>query len=181
MRRAVGVAFLGAALGACVLADPPATLPPVEPGPPQIVVTSVVPASDATLVEWPNADTFVVPVYLPDPTREVLWRAFINYSPVESNPVIYSNSQPANTANSESITTIDVTLGDRPIGLGCFTVTIVVAYGWSTNVSAPSAPDAEGGSSVTWHYAPSGGVCLGYDAGALNDATFPDAGDGGAL
>jgi hypothetical protein len=175
----VGVGFTGILLGACVLADPPATLPLVPTGPPVIQSASVVPSPNTpTLVEWPGGGTFVLPVLLPDPTRVVLWKAFINEAPFVSNPgSTYAGMQPQNTANSLNITTIDAPVG-RPTGPGCFTVTIVVAYAWASD--DPAAPDAEGGSFARWYYTPNG-ACLGYDAGALADATFPDAGDTGAL
>jgi hypothetical protein len=178
VRRAVGLAFLGATLGACVLADPPATLPLVPTGSPVIQPASVVPSNQSILVEWPAGDTFVVPVLLQDPTQPVLWQAFINDGPFLSNRVTYSGlPKPGNTATSENITTLDLPI-PAPIGPGCFTVTIVVAFGWASDDL--SAPDAQGGSSVHWFYTPNG-ACLAYDAGALAEARFPDAGDSGAL
>jgi len=174
LSHAVGVGGAAVALAACVLADPPATLPEVVEQPPFILTGSVVPSTSVpVLTTWPT--TFVVPVYLIEPA-DLEWRAAIDYLPIQVDEVpIYAPAGPvsasANSANGVTILGIPI---PQPVGLGCSTVTIVAAYGFASSTTL--APDSRGGSSVTWRYAPNG-ECQTYDASALAAVTFPDAGE----
>jgi hypothetical protein len=170
--RGLWVAGAGVATAACVLADPPATLPEVPEGPPDIQTTSVLPStSQVQLTIWPR--DFIIPVLLIEPA-ELEWRAAFNYSPLSASAAqIYSGV--ASGSDVDGIVTVSVPTLPAPLGPGCSTVTIVVAYGF---VSETLTPDSRGGSSVSWLYAPNG-ECPAYDASALANVRFAEAGSGG--
>jgi hypothetical protein len=164
--RATVLGTFGALLSACVLADPPPTLPLVAELPPTIT-DSVVP-SEGLLLRWPAGDRFEIPVSLLDPSIKVHWIALVDGAFQRTG----DNSQ--DSPNDAGVSTLNVTVS-APTGPGCHTVSIVVAYDFATG---STVPDSQGGDSAEWYYNPNG-TCSGYDAGALNDASFPDTGHGG--
>jgi hypothetical protein len=162
---AIALGAVSALVDACVLADPPPTLPIVAELPPAIT-DSVVPA-EGLLLSWP--EKFVIPVSLLDPTRMVNWIALEDGVEVKGGKIAGAS------ASDGGVSTLLISSLPAPVGPGCHTVRIVVAYDFATN---STVPDSQGGDSAEWYYNPNGS-CAGYDAGALNDASFPDAGHGG--
>ena len=185
-RRIVGCvsALAGAgALGGCVLADPPPTLPVVATFPPQIITQDVFPATEPVLPTLPSQ--FVVPVTVPPTTTGVLWQMFIDYT---------ANPAPGAAVQSSSLTgPFEADAGDdivqlfvpslQPLTPGCHTVRIVVML--EDSAGGPDLTSADEGF-VTWIYDPSGdpSSCAAYDAGSLNNGnlnngSLGDAGEAG--
>jgi len=175
----VGAGLTSVAIGACVLVDPPATLPAVTQTPP--VITSVSPP-EGPLVTWPAGFTINVGSVTPGDTVEV--KAFLDYD-YSVNPANPAN--PANQATwaplqisapADASGEVHVLLRDigAPPGPGCHTLTVVVAYAFAQ--ADPSIPNEDpsaggvGGDSDAWSYAPVSGYCFDYDAGSLLDGTI---------
>lgn len=163
----VSVALVTIAVSACVLADPPATLPIVAEGPPSIEA-DVVPSTLNVLTQWPTSGGFVIPVYLIDPTKTIQWLAYTDYSavPMASLPTAAVKSVGPNDGAAVRVVHAVVT---EPVGPGCHTVEVIIAYSFTG--FTPDPPSAI----VSWFFAPSGDPddCSPYEAGALADATFP--------
>jgi len=176
MRPAAVLAAAMTALPGCVLADPTSTLPVVAELPPHIIGPSVVPPRDQVLTTWPTQ--FIVPVTVIDPSKAIYWLAFEDYSPVNATPLELGPIGPARVADGGDVVNL-VIRGElsKPMGPGCHTVRIVVAYAFSSG----NSPDSQGGDDVSWLFSGSGDVagCEGYDAGALRDGSFPDSGRAG--
>jgi len=160
-----------AALGACVLIDPPNTLPIVNDPAPAILTSSVEPP-EGVLVKWP--EEFYIPVSVLDPAQSVQWEAFEDYTslltisgdlPVPGNGLV--------EPGDGGVQYVRITDLATPLGPGCHRVAVVIAYGFSGPTQA--TPVSPGGAMVQWLYVPSGnpGECAGYDAGWLVDASFP--------
>lgn len=153
-----------AALGSCVLVDPPATLPVVPEEAPSVTASTTPP--EGPLLVWPR--TFIIPIRLVDTSRPLVWQAFIDYDPnLPSTRNVGSGTILSSAVNLEGVVQLQIALA-APVGLGCHTLTVIVAYGWSGN---GAVPDSTGGAEVVWEYRP-GGQCNGYDAGVLADASF---------
>ena len=161
------------ACSGCVLADPAPTLPLVPDEPPVILVDSAIPSSQSFSV-WPK--TFVVPVSLVDPSKPLLWNAYEDYSFVNTVP---TSSGSILAGDGAAVRTIYIPTLPEPLGPGCHTVEVIVAYGFGGPVGA--TPVAPGGAIVRWTFNRSAGLgdCTAIDAGYLEDGSFPDAGGGG--
>jgi hypothetical protein len=162
------VAACGTTVAACVLADPPPTLPVVPEGRPAIITDSVTPPV-GVITSWPTA--FFVPVTVLDPTQSLQWYAFEDFTSQSQwgTPSGYGPTYPADGSTLFTVTARNVQV---PVGPGCHRVAIVVAYAFGQGY----VPEAPGGDLAEWLYAPSGdrGDCAGYDAGKLADGAFPD-------
>ena len=173
MIRGALACLLAVSAPACVLADPPATLPVVADEGPVIITPSTTPAAGLLLI-WPPSETFIIPVQLQDPTRAIQWKVFLDYN--ANNPSQTTYVAPG-TTNADTVITqegvLELQISDvfPPLDPGCHTLTVVVAYGWLPGNA--NVPDPPGGSSVQWIYR-----CNLYDAGSLADATFPVMKDG---
>ncbi len=166
--RTMAVGASAAALAACVLLDPPATLPIVQESPPYIL--SGVEPPEGVLVRWPTE--FVIPIYVLDSAQSVQWLAFEDYNPLATGPSgepVFDKPYPVPPGDG-GVELARITSLPAPTGPGCHTVAIVIADGF-----AGWTPVASSGAIVQWLYVPSGnpGECAAYDAGWLVDATFP--------
>jgi hypothetical protein len=177
---ALGTGLVGVAIGACVLADPPATLPVVAESPPAILAGVTPPPG--FLATWP--DRFYIPVSVLDPAQPLKWLAYEDYNPFTSGGTALPLDKAPVTVSSEGdggVRTIVIAVLGPPTGPGCHTIEVVVASAFDDFV----ATDPPGGVVVGWTYTRSGspGDCMPFDAGAFADGTFPDAGrgDAGAL
>jgi hypothetical protein len=154
---------------ACVLADPPASVPPTPVVPPEIDHELVVPPVTSILAAWP--EEFDIPILVLDPTVTVLWQPFVDYDPITGGqpdlPVgEIGPGQDVDDAGERML----VAHIPPPADLtACHTLEILVALAFDQN----HEPNAVGGDSVTWFYSPTGSLdgCPTFEAGA------PDAGE----
>jgi len=178
------VAFLAVggalALGACVLAEPPTTLPTLPDLRPTIVRGSVVPTASAVLLTWP--ETFIVPVELIDPRATIVYATFVDFNAVANTGF----DTQASSQYEESTTNGNIRLLRIPISVPssdkCHLVEIVVAKNLNTSSATTAhAPLEPGGDIVSWFYNPSGDLdgCPSVDAGIMQGVDAGDGGDGG--
>ena len=127
--RVLAVGAAAAALAACVLLDPPATLP-IVPDLAPIILTSSVTPPEGVLVHWP--DEFFIPVTVSDPAQSVKWLAFWDYSSlvdVTLSPWV-AGPGPLQPGDGGVLYARIRSFGPPP-GPGCHTVAIVIAYGFT--------------------------------------------------
>jgi hypothetical protein len=169
LASALGVcAGAGALLFACIVADPPAELPPPPQLPPSIVTGSVRPPITTVLTEWPPA--FEVPVELSDTSLSFVWELFIDFDEFQNPQPVRSAVEPADpSAYDAGVRIIDIEDPPAPSRSGCHVVELLVAL--SFNGHDPHTPGPAGASSIVWFYNPNGDVggCPTYDAGAAAD------------
>ena len=156
-----------AALGggaACILADPPAGLPPTTIQAPHIDREGVVPPVTQVLEAWPKE--FDIPLDAYDPDASVYWQAFYDYSVTQAPPVSRGVLDPSPTADggTRSIRTELQAPADIH---DCHIIEILVAHAFVDT----HTPDSYGGDSVSWIYAPNGSL----DLCPVFDASSPDA------
>jgi hypothetical protein len=169
---------------ACILAQPSGEIPRIPETRPTIVHSSLVPSTSSVLTRFPS--TFIVPVELADPTVQVLYAAFVDYSPLGSggtglvDSVVTSDFEPSNTAGR--IRTLNVLIPEPTDTDRCHKIEVVVALHLVSALDSRSAhtPVDPGGDIATWFYNPNGdlGGCPALDAG-LDAATDAEAGEGG--
>ncbi len=158
---------------ACVLADPPASVPATPLVPPEIDHELVVPPVTSILMAWPVEGEFDVPILVLDPSSTIEWRAFIDYDPIAGSSFVAQGEigpgQAADDAGERLLTAHIAPPADLN---ACHTLEILVAFGFDEN----HTPDSVGGDSVTWFYSPTGSLegCPIFEAGA------PDSGDDAA-
>jgi len=171
------------ALSGCIIADTPDELPTLPKFRPTILHGSVVPPANQVLRSFP--DKFVVPVELVDPGATFQWRAFIDYDPATgTDPVDNGTSSPDPASSDGGIRPLEISL-QSPSDLGrCHVIEILVALSFRDG-NIPQGrqshtPDAYGGDSVSWFFAPNGDVqrCPTFDAGPDLDAGDGDASGG---
>jgi hypothetical protein len=120
------------ALGACLLADPPADLPVTPFAPPEILRTEVQPPITSFLDALPNQ--FTVPVAADPSQKELLWEfsedgaGETNSAPIVDGGVLLAIAPPTPTNLQE-----------------CHTLVLVVSY-----ADLPTVP----ADSVAWFYSP---------------------------
>jgi hypothetical protein len=166
-RRSVGRGVVGVllalgigALGACLLADPPADLPVLPIEPPAIETANVTPSVPSLLQTWPSE--FDLPVVADPSESELEWEVLIDHIVVDGpNPV----SIPEDGGVFLSSIPVPFPLSSLA---ECHTLEIFVFYENDT-----SAED-----SVVWFYSPTGNFddCPVWDAGV--DAASDDAAGG---
>jgi hypothetical protein len=174
-RRAIGIVAttLVVPVVACVLADPPASVPPTPLAPPEIDHELVVPPVTSILAAWPGE--FDVPILVLDPSVTVEWEAFVDYDPL-GNTNVLPYVPPGEVGPGQDVDDA----GERmlianippPADLtACHTLEIIVALGFAE----PHTPNSVGGDSVTWFYSPTGSPdgCPIFDF----EAGVPDAGE----
>jgi hypothetical protein len=190
-RRITIAAFAGASLAgaaalvACVIADPPADLPPIQHHRPNIVHGATSPSDGRVLSTWPSQ--FLVPVEIVDPTSCYQWRVFVDFDPITNPLEVLDNPDETDGKVCPSLATLDggVDLVDFSLTppsdtTQCHVVEFEVAL--SFRGASPHTPDSFGSDSVHWFYNPSGdvGACPTYDAGAI-DGAFPPPPDSGVI
>ena len=153
-------------LGACILADPPAEVEPVAPTRPIILRESVVPSPGRILRTWPDA--FILPVEA-DPASVVAWKELLDYDPgtvLASDSLPHGQSDPNPASQDGGIRLIPIEPIQPPLDQ-CHTLEIIVAHAFVPNSQVPQAP---GGDSVSWFYAPTGDLstCPQFDASVLD-------------
>lgn len=170
-RRAAGVAGvlgLTALSGACVLADPPPTLPITAGGPPVVLTMSVTPQGPI-ISEWPSdAPGFVVPLTLPPGITAVYYQMFVDYSAnaaFDSAGILFAGD------GGGGLLTLSI-MATAPLTPGCHIVKLVIMPA----VNSPPQPDTTAADEafVTWVYDASGSPtsCAVFDAGSLNDGSL---------
>ena len=159
--------FLGTLSEACVLVDPAPSLPVVATEPPAILDGFVTPPEGPVLTAWPSE--FVLPVQVLDPSKALVWEAFEDYESLDPHLAPVAASMNGQLGDGGAVVTLVIPQIPQPIGPGCHSLKIVVAYEFLDN-----APSLAGSDVAAWTYAGNAGAgqCLGYDAGALNDASF---------
>ncbi len=177
-----------AAVGACVLADPP----PLEQIPPAvrplIVHESVSPPLSQKITSAPGGSlAFGVPVQV-DPDQSFKWRVFVDRDPngdpstgapqaggADDGGVLGTTAPDGDIVG---VREIDFPLTSSQVDFSvCHTITIVVAQDFEQFFPAKPV-DPPGGDSVTWFYEPVGD-CSYFDAAPPTSDAAPDvAGDG---
>ena len=172
-----------AAVGACILADPP----PLEQIPPLvrplIVHESVSPSLSQKITSAPGGQlSFGVPVQV-DPDQSFKWKVFVDRD-LNGDPL---NGAPQDTGADDGgalgttapdgdivgVRVVDFSLTSSQLNFGlCHTITIIVAQDFEP--LAPAKPvDPPGGDSVTWFYEPVGD-CSYFDAAPPTGDAGPD-------
>ncbi len=160
-------------LTGCIIADTPEDLPTLPVFRPTILHGSVVPPDNRVLRSFP--DKFVVPVELVNPTVTFPWRAFVDYDPKTGEGISDFGTSSFDPASADGgVRTLEISL-QSPSDLGrCHLIEILVAHGFRGDFGGAPAhtPDAVGGDSVSWFFAPGGDVqrCPTFDAGPDLDA-----------
>ena len=173
-RITLGLVLAGvtAAVGACVLVEPPADVPPPAGGPPVILQDQVVPSTTEVLESWPLE--FIVPVEVPDTTVALHYQVFLDGD--YGSP--YVRPQELDPVGDAGVRTIYASLA-APALDACHTLEIAVAY----QFDGLQVPEPPGGDSITWFYAPNGSLegCPVYDAGPAASVDASEGGDDGAV
>jgi hypothetical protein len=177
----VGTLSLARALAGCIIADTPEDLPKLPVFRPTILHGSVVPPDNQVLRSFP--DKFVVPVELVDPTVTFQWRAFIDYDPVTGEGIWDKGTSSFDPASADGgVRTLEISLMAPADSSRCHVIEILVALGFRGEFEGRQAhtPDAVGGDSVSWFFAPSGDLqrCPTFDAGPDTDAADSGVSDG---
>jgi hypothetical protein len=187
-RRALGIVAttLVVPAVACVLADPPASVPATPVVAPEIDHELVVPPVTSILTAWPAEGEFDVPILVLDPSVTVEWEAFVDYDPLSGGqPYVAPGEVGPGQDVDDAGERLLVARIPPPADLtSCHTLEILVALGFAEN----HTPNSVGGDSVTWFYSPTGSLdgCPIFEAGvpdAGEDASAPvdaSADDGGA-
>jgi hypothetical protein len=189
LTRTLVVVFVATA--ACIVTDPPGTLPRLPETRPTIVRPMVIPPASAVVGGWPKDGKFVVYVELADPTVQFDWSSFVDYNPLTGEGLIDVDTSvytPEN-ADAKNRTRVLNVLIPEPSPDRCHTVEVVVALRLKAKTDPINAhtPDEPGGDSVTWFVNPTGDFagCPVLDAGSIDagqaDGGLPDgdSGDGG--
>ncbi len=170
------------AIGACVLAEPVGDLPRAAVTRPTIVRASTVPPAGTILSSFPSV--FIVPIELDDPTVDLQYAAFIDFSPTNEQSVLLLETSTFEAANLKGKTRILEIPVPPPAQLGeCHPIEIVIGLELSgTSAVLAHTPRNGQGDSVQWYYNPSGDLAgcpvLQIEGGApLPPAT--DSGEGG--
>jgi len=176
-----GTAVFGAALLACVLADPP---PLQELPPPMRPVINHLGASpplgEVIGLQPDNAPPmpFSVPIQV-DPNETFQWRVFIDlHRTLSSPPALLKFSFDQGVGGDGGTTvTFDINFAADLDPTTCHTIDFVVANLFINDTTFAADPqDPPGGDSASWIYEPVGN-CNVYDAGPMPEAG-PDASDG---
>lgn len=167
----------------CLTTSPPALSTPTPP-PPTILHDSVAPPADELLAALPSDGEFSVFVQLQDPSETFQFDVFVDYSSQNPLPVIFPVTVTPSGVEPNGIVMVSFTLDAGmvvPMNT-CHVIEFLAAHQFATlegsNEPLYHVPNG-GGDSVTWIYAPGGGIdgCAVYDAGVFQDgATPPDSG-----
>ncbi len=160
-------------LTGCIIADTPDDLPKLPVFRPTILHGSVVPPDNQILRSFP--ERFVVPVELVDPTATFQWHAFIDYDPVTGDGISDVGTSSFDPASADGgVRTLEISLQSPSDLSRCHLIEILVAYGFRGDFDGRQAhtPNAIGGDSVSWFFAPNGDVqrCPTFDAGPESGA-----------
>ncbi len=157
------VAAIGAT-SAC-LTDPPPDLPLVEQ-PPAIDHNAIIPA-DGTITGLPP-DGFTLVISVPDPTQACQWSVYDSDSNQQYIPCTACGAESSKDGKVPVNFTVSGAVFDPTI---CHHIVFVVGGTFAD-------PQCRyGGSDVAhWDYQPPNASCVSYDASALGDGAFPEAG-----
>jgi hypothetical protein len=176
----MGALVAGAVLlFACIVADPPAELPPPPQLPPSIIEGSVYPPYALVMPSWPPQDPgFDVPVQVSDTSQQFVWEVFVDFNEIQSPPPVQTGiERPDPSAYDAGIRQVNFWF-PAPDPSSCHKIEFLVAL--SFNGADPHTPNPPGASSIVWWYNPTTGDisgCPAYDAGLAADGSFPtDAG-----
>jgi hypothetical protein len=150
------------AVSAC-LTDPPPDLP-LQSEPPIIIQQSLQPPA-GLITSNPTAG-FVVPVQIADPA------ATCQFSVFDESDQFFGCHTCDPASFDAGVVTVNFGLGALFDPTECHTITFTVASSFSA-----ADPQCRSGSDVAiWEYRPPSGSCVTYDAAALGDGAFPEAG-----
>lgn len=141
----------------CVIAQAPAEPQQIRPFRPTILHGAVFPPTNRLLSRFP--DKFVIPVELVNPSATFEWRAYIDYDPVTGDPPVEVGTSSFDPASSDGgVRSIEVAITPPADLATCHVVEFLVANSFLGAIEGRPAhtPDAIGGDSVIWFYAPGG-------------------------
>ena len=169
---AIGALALSA-ISSCILAEPPPELPKPPSRHPNILRAQVIPAVDRPLGALPTKAGFIVPVELPDPTKDFEWRVFVDFDPITNPVAVLGQVQPGSTTAPDVIMVpfsfvYDPKMGGIDTGV-CHRIEFVAALGFDTDHGA----NAGGSDSVVWFYTPTGNLSGCTTSDADTDGAFP--------
>lgn len=158
---------IGAMAAACLSVSPP--LPTVSPTRPAILHDAVVPTASALLVEWPEDNTFIVPVAV-GPGESFFYDVFVDYdADAGASPTIPPQAEATTPESLDSGLFMVQFVLPPPDPRLCHTIDFLVAHAFST--AAARTADSVGGDIVTWLYtAGDASGCAKLDAGPLPSA-----------
>ena len=166
-----------AALGACLLTEPPGDRPVAQPRRPSIQHDKVSPKLTVAISDIPATLELVVPVDA-DPQAPLTWRLFVDFDPVLGGAQCANGCEDTIPVDPtlNPVRTIHVLLFPIVDTSRCHTLTLRVAQSFSTKSNW--TPNPPGGDDATWFYRPNGNeaACPGFDAGSYADATAFDTG-----
>ena len=174
------------AAGACIIADPLATLPVSAERRPTIVRDKVVPPISQVLGVFPSRDGFSIEVEV-DPKQTIEWRLFVDYNPFTGTGQVGHGTEGPTDGGSRQVYLKNNDTNIVPEPGQCHVVEALVALRFAGLADKDNHSfDSRGGDSVVWFYSPTGDLrgCPVYDAGT--DGAFFDVqpevlvtGDGG--
>lgn len=177
------VASAGAAVAACVLADPPPIVNPPPPIAPHILTESVSPPLNRKILDAPGGQlTFSVPVQV-DPDQPFKYRWLLDQDPngdPRTGGLLGSGTDDGGVLGTTPADSGSVAIRNIPFNLSsidfskCHTITVVVAQEFTSGVLAsPAYPP--GGDLATWFYEPVDD-CNSFDGAPPVDASAQDDG-----
>jgi hypothetical protein len=165
-RIVLALVVASAPIAACVVADPPTTLPQIPERRPTILHASVFPPSGSIISTWPPDSTFIVPVELSSSRSPVGYAVFIDYNPLtpgQGLDGVAVNLDPDQTQEG-LIRKLEIPITRPPLD-GCHRIEVVV--GLRILAELPHSPPDPGGDIVHWIFNPAGDLagCPTVDAG----------------
>jgi hypothetical protein len=187
-RRPVGVALavaLGAtggtgAMSASCLSVSPSSLPGGSATRPTILHDAVIPTASALLVDWPEDDTFIVPVDVGASREPFVYDVFVDYAPTDDGgasgiAILPRTESPTPESLDGGIFMVQFVL-PPPDPRFCHTIEFLVAHAFDG--ASDHAADSVGGDAVTWYYtAGNANGCPQSDAGGSSSESLDAEGD----
>jgi hypothetical protein len=164
---AVMVALGATGASSACLSISPSPLP-VASGTPTILHDAVIPTASAPLVDWPEDDTFIVPVDVGTSGEPFVYDVFVDYAPTDGGgsgiAILPTTENPTPDSLDGGIFMVQFVLLP-PDPRSCHTIEFLVAHAFSA--ASAHTPDSAGGDAVTWFYtAGNANGCSESDAGA---------------
>lgn len=176
LAAAACVAAAIAGVAACLTAPPPDIGASTDQRP-EIIHIAVQPP-EGLLDGWPPANSFLVPVRLPDPNATCQWQLLDqDLDPALAQiPRLKAGNICDKSIEDGGIIVQGAPVGSQPTDGHCHVFTFIVAHNFSPGQLGVA--DNIGGDAVSWEFLPAGALCNFYDAGAFQDGAFPpvDAG-----
>ncbi len=168
-------------MSACITAPPP-EVPALPQQRPQILQSSVFPPADLDLTALPPDGGFIVPLLLSQLDLSFQFEVYVDFNPGVDNNLGNEIGEKVHGIVNETPATLDGGIYDvsftlEPSQLGdpnaCHLIQFFVAD-YFNQTSSHTPGDSLGSDSVAWHYVPDPlNGCLQYDAGSLEDGSFP--------